>query len=272
MNKLRLTIEEKELFIRAVKDKLELDHKGSITGFSYTQKDVKEFLESLNKSEEIKKPTIYIDVTAYTKMYELVKQSPIELQWHMLVSRNLDTNSYNIYDILMFPQTNSGTSTTTDQDEFAKWQTELIKDPDFPLQDLRGHGHSHVNMNVYSSGIDDAYQENLITNVKDGDFYLFLVLNKKMEMFALLYDFNQQIVFETKDMDIQITDNGEDIKQWCKDQIKKYCKSATAPRYKTGYTGYSYCNGLPFLKEDESEKITDIKESKRTFGKRRNKK
>ena len=272
MNKLRLTTEEKELFIKSIKDKLEQDHKGSITGFSYTQKDVKEFLESLNKSEDIKKPTIYIDVAAYTKMYELVKQSPIELQWHMLVSRNLDTNSYNIYDILMFPQTNSGTSTTTDQDEFAKWQTELIKNPEFPLQDLRGHGHSHVNMNVYSSGIDDAYQENLITNVKDGDFYLFLVLNKKMEMFALLYDFNQQIIFETKDMNIQITDQGEDIKQWCKDQIEKYCKSAAPSKYRSSYTGYPNYANFPILKEDESEKIVDIKESKRTFGKRRNKK
>ena len=272
MNKLRLTIEEKELLMKAIRDKLELDHKGPITTFEFSNKEVKEFLKDL-EAEEINKPTLLIDAVAYTKMYELVKQSPIELQWHMLIERDLEANVYYLYDILLFPQTNSGTSTTTDQDEFAKWQTELIKDPKFPLEQLRGHGHSHVNMAVYSSGIDDAYQRDLITKVKDGDYYLFLVLNKKMEMFALLYDFNQQVIFETKDIDIQITTEDFDIRTWCAEQIKTYCKSYTS-KYRpcVSYTPPNTGLKIDTYNPKEDELISEIKEAKKNFTKRRKKK
>ena len=268
MKKLRLTLDEQELMIRSIIDKFNEDCHKNITTFEYTQKDVKDFLEGLTKTT-VKKPTLLIDETAYTKMYELVKQSPIELQWHMMVKRDLENNTYTIYDILLFPQTNSGTSTTTDQDEFAKWQSNLIQDMDFPLEELRGHGHSHVNMNVYSSGIDDAYQMDLITKVKDGDYYVFLVLNKRMEMYALIYDFHQQIIFDTDDIDIQIiSHDGENIKSWCSEQIKKYCKKHKYSPNK------NYCNSYApsSLKIDnfvppEDELVMNMKPRK--FGRRR---
>lgn len=267
MNKLRLTIEEKELFMRAIRDKLELDHHGSITDFTYDKKDVQEFLKELTETEkEIKKPTILIDSEVYTKMYELVNQSPIELQWHMMVTKT--ENIYTIYDILLFPQTNTGTSTTTDQDEFAEWITKLLMDPDFPFEHLRGHGHSHVNMNVYSSGIDDAYQRDLITKVEDGDFYLFFVLNKRMEMFALLYDFDQQIMFETKDMEIKIiTKDGEDIREWCSEQIKTYCKTQV-PKYRPTVSYAPSSLQIDTYKPQSKELISEIT-TKRKFGRKK---
>lgn len=228
MKKLRLTTEEWEEMLKDISAKFHENCNRNLNEFEYTKKDVIEFVKELVE-ENVKKPTILINSNTYTKMYELVKQSPIELQWHMMVKRFPETQEYHVYDILLFPQTNSGASTTTDQDEFAKWQMELIQDLEFPIEDLRGHGHSHVNMNVYSSGIDDAYQKNLITKVEDGDFYLFFVLNKKMEMYALLYDFDQQIIFETNDMTIEIIDeDGIDIRTWCAEQLKTYCKTASA--------------------------------------------
>lgn len=262
MKKLRLSAAEWEEMLKAISAKFHEDCKMNIASFEYTKKDVTDFIKELT-TENIKKPTILINSDVYTKMYELVKQSPIELQWHMLVKRFPETQEYMVYDVLLFPQTNTGTSTTTDQDEFAKWQTELIMDEHFPIEDLRGHGHSHVNMNVYSSGIDDAYQENLITKVEDGDYYLFFVLNKKMEMYALLYDFTQQIVFDTNDMDIQILDeHGINIKEWCSDQIKKYCKTVSKPTYYR--TTSAQTKTYP-----EDELIVTMNEVPRTFGRRK---
>lgn len=266
MKKLRLTNNEYKEMLKDILIKYSSTGVFDISSFEYTKKDVQEFIKKLSNNT-VKKPTLRIDVNAYTKMYELVRQSSIELQWHMLIKRDKEKAEYTIYDIMLFPQTNSGTSTTTDQDEFAEWQMKLIQDLDFPIEDLRGHGHSHVNMNVYSSGIDDAYQRELITKLKDGDYYIFLVLNKKMEMFALIYDFDQQIIFETKDIDIQITNPDGDIRAWCSEQIKKYCNTAKPKQT------YSYYSPKSDLKIDsykpKEEELVYKNQKPRPFGRRK---
>lgn len=245
MKKLRLTTQEEQSLIQSMINKFKRDCNRNISTFSYTKEDVDKFLKELSK-EKIKKPIIRITAEAYVKMYELVRQSSVEIQWHGLVNKVSDIH-YIIYDILLFPQINSATSTNSNQNEFAEWQTKLIMDQEFPIEKMRMHGHSHVNMNVYSSSIDDGYQSELITKVDDGDYYIFLVLNKKMEMYALLYDFKQQVLFEGKDIEIQIQDHsGENIKEWCKNQIEEYCTNPPErkwrPTYPSGFQLETYGN------------------------------
>lgn len=213
----------------------------NISKFNITAKDI--IQDDKEAFKNIMKPVINIPADIYTKMFELVKQSDVEISWHGLVHRDIENQIYTIYDLLVFPQINSPTATTTDEKDFAEWQTKLIMDKDFPIQDLRMHGHSHVNMNVFSSGIDDAYQKDLLTKVEEGDYYLFLILNKKHEICALLYDFVQQILFTTGDLDIIITDNNkEDITTWAKHQIKENCQTQK-PKYNPGtYKGHYYNN------------------------------
>lgn len=231
MKKLRLSSEEWERMLKDISIKFHEDCNRNISDFEYTKEDINKFTKNLTE-ENGQYPVIHITSDAYVKMYELVNQSSVEIQWHGLVEKN--NNTYTIYDILVFPQTNAPASTSSDQDEFAEWQTELIMDMSFPINNMRLHGHSHVNMNVYSSSIDDGYQSELITKVDDGDFYIFLVLNKRMEMYPLLYDFNQQILFEGKDIKIKILDkNNNDIKEWCSEQIKKYCKTENKNTWKS---------------------------------------
>lgn len=233
MKKLRLTPEEKDRLMRCIKDKFELDCGGNINEFAITKSDVESYLKDIMKEETLK-PTILITAEAYVKMLELVNQSSTEISWHGMVKRNNSKNIYLLYDILVFPQINSATSTTTNENDFAAWQTELIMDPKFPIEDLRMHGHSHVMMNVFSSGIDDGYQRDLIRKVEDGDYYIFMVFNKKMEIYPMLYDFNQQILFTDKDINIQIiTNDNKNIKEWCKNQINEYCKTAVSKTYPT---------------------------------------
>ena len=125
-------------------------------------------------------------------------------------------------------------------------------------------------MNVYSSGIDDNYQKDLITKIKDGDFYIFLVLNKRMEMYALLYDFEQQIIFETKDMDIEIiSSEGEHIKSWAEEQLNTYCKKVESKYNKGTYIGYQNSIKAQEIKDEEDELVANIKEKTRKFGIRR---
>ena len=252
MKKLRPTVEEKVKFIEDLTEQLAWYNKGTLEDF-----DIDSLLKEYSKiPDNVIKPTITVTAEAYLKMLELVNQSPVECSWHGLVKKY--GNSYLVYDVLVFPQINSATSTTTDEKEFAEWQTKLIMDVEFPIEDLRLHGHSHVNMNVFSSGIDDKYQEDLLTKVDDGDYYIFFIMNKKMEMCVFLYDFEQQVMFDKNDIKLEIGAPSGDIREWAKTQLKENATTARPIQSKKEYrqtsfedydTPYSYFgNSRPIFK------------------------
>lgn len=223
MKRLRLSSDEKTEFI---KDVTSLIDRGTISQL----KDLSGLITKLDE-KNIVKPTVFVRADVMHKMEALVKQSTEEISWHCLVKRNKEENCYLIYDILLFPQTNTGVTTTTDQDEYAEWLRNIMMDEDeSKFDDMRMHGHSHVNMNVYSSGVDDSYQTELLTNIKDGDYYIFMILNKKKDICTLLYDYEQQVMFENADIDLRIVTNDKtDITNWATRQIKEFCKTMPKP-------------------------------------------
>ena len=224
MKKLRPSVEEKTKLIEDITEYLACYNKGSLEDFSINDL-IKEYTKI---PKDVKKPVIQVSADAYIKMLELVNQSELECSWHGLVRRSTDKNLYYVYDILVFPQINSPATTTTDETEFANWQMKLISDMNFPIEDLRLHGHSHVNMSVFSSGVDDKYQKDLITKVDNGDYYIFFIMNKKMEICILLYDFDQQILFEKADIDFQIVDaECNDIRGWARKELKENATTAS---------------------------------------------
>lgn len=230
----------------------------------------------LPKKEFKEKPRIYIKNDIYEKMFALVTESDVEISWHLFINR--DEDKYYVYDIILFPQINGSTSTTTDQDEYAKWMTDLMQNKHIVFENLRGHGHSHVNMNVFSSAIDDQYQEDLLHSVIDDDYYIFFILNKKREMCVLLYDFKSQTLFETRDLEVIILDSKDDpIKSWAEAQIKEYCKKPSTPSNKRLYpkTDYYYHYGYPYdniensqleldaLVKEQENKVLDVPRKKK---------
>ncbi len=232
MKKLRASVEEKTKFIEDLTEQLAWFTRAPLSDFKIDEL-IKEYSQI---PKDVEKPILLITAEAYIRMLELVNQSAVECSWHGIVE-NVG-NKYYITDILVFPQRNSATATTTDEKEFAEWQTKLIMDPNFPIEKLRMHGHSHVNMNVFSSGVDDKYQKDLITKVDDGDFYIFLIMNKKMEMCAFIYDFKQQVMFETADIDIRIVNNlvsCEDLRGWAKEELKQNAITERITTTKTYY-------------------------------------
>lgn len=60
-------------------------------------------------------------------------------------------------------------------------------------------------------------------------------MNKKMEICAFIYDFDKQIMFETKDINIKIVGtHTDDIIDWAKETIKEKCvteRPATTYQY-----------------------------------------
>ena len=193
--------------------------------------NIDKILKPIKKAEV--KPILRITAEVMVKMFSLVAFYKDEISWHCFSKREKVGNEkiYTIYDLTVFPQINSATSTDADEKEYPKWLSELLSDPDSDFENMRVHGHSHVNMQVFSSGIDDGYQQELLTKLKDDDYYIFLILNKHMEMCVLIYDFEEKILFESDDIYLEIISDGKNILEDVIKEIAEKTKTRTVTRH-----------------------------------------
>ena len=169
-----------------------------------------EDLLTLPAVEHNDRPRVIITEDAYNKMKALVDNHTIEIAWHGIVSR-LEIDKFIIEDILVYPQTASATTVESDDDLYPLWLDEL-DDNDF--NNIRMQGHSHVNMGVTPSAVDTDFYETLIQHISD--YYIFLIMNKKGAIWINLYDIGENVVYETKDINLII--EGFDYASWAEDQ------------------------------------------------------
>ena len=171
-------------------------------------------------NNKLKDPIILFDCETLELMKAIVKECTTECQWHLSVQRN--KNIFKLYNLQMFPQENSGATTDTDTDEYIEWLTNI---PNDEINLLRCHGHSHVNMSVYSSSTDTKYQEDIISKLEPNDFYIFLVVNKSNNIHIRLYDLKNNIMFEDNDIQIfTLNKDNETFVKKAKELIKENCK------------------------------------------------
>lgn len=168
-------------------------------------------------------PTIYITPEAYLKMYGLVDTVAVEVAWHGSVTCP-NPGIFIIDDIHVYPQYVSGTSVDTEQAEYETWLQGLDDDT---FNSLRMQGHSHVNMSASPSGPDWVLYEKMLQGMTRIPYYIFLIVNKRREMFIMLYDFEQNMIFETKELDMGIIfDSSHTLQSWATLQ-KKHVKQET---------------------------------------------
>jgi hypothetical protein len=196
------------------------------------------FSETMDKitSAEIKKPKIVFTTSAWLKMRELINQASTEIGWHGVVERNAAKGIYLIKDILVYPQTVTGATVTTDEVTYGNW---LMKQPDEIFNNIRFQGHSHVNFGVFASGVDENFYNNILQTLQEGDYYIFMIMNKRDDFMIMLYDYAQNIIFEKADITLKLTDGISIIEDWAAKQIKEHVETyiyvkpeaATATRY-----------------------------------------
>lgn len=197
--------------------------------FNYTPK--------LSSTKRIK---IYCLPTAWCKIITLVQKTETEIAWHMLIEK-VSKTQYIITDILVYPQTVTGATVNTDDTKYALWVNSI---PDKEFETMKGQGHSHVNMGVSPSSVDTSYYTSLLQTMQKG-FYLFMITNKKGDMFLQLIDIDNNTIYENTDIIFEIASKQWYQNKWYTEMMKniKHTASFSSTFNKSTdreYHGYGY--------------------------------
>lgn len=231
--RLKLTSKQKKQMLNMYKEQLD-----SMTLLDATSTSKESFTFNAKK-----KPVIKFSEKAKLIIKELVQQCAKEIAWNGLVNYDAATNTYEVYDILIFPQIVTGTSVNVDETKYAMWLASLTNEQ---LEHMRFHGHSHVNMSVHPSGIDTGYQKEMLT-MQIKDYYIFMIFNKSGNMYACIYDVEHNAFYEGDDITIeeesQLNPYKDLVAGWIEEHVS--FPTPTAPTSGFRYPYHSQINTQP---------------------------
>ena len=176
--------------------------------------DVKDILEEYMNERQSAEPQVFITSEAYIKMRTLVDKTSTELGWYGFVSKlpGLD-NVYVIEDIIVYPQKVTGATCEQDEDRMFEFEMSLTTEQ---VRARRFQAHSHVNMGVTPSGVDEAFYQDLLSQVRD--YYIIIVTNKRGDKHIRFYDMENNIVYTELELKI-LLDNGTDVDKWYQEEV-----------------------------------------------------
>ena len=191
----------------------------------------------------LKRPRIIFETSAFDKMRALVRECDKEIAWHGVVRQ--EDNVFIVEDILLYPQRITSTTVEAEEDKYSQWMVNL---DDETHSKLRLQGHSHVNMGVIPSGIDEKYYDELMDHTED--YYIVMILNKKHEYMLRLYDIPNNVIFEK--LLLEVEGHGE-LAEWANTEITNYI-TTPAPAYMYNYLPKNQVyTGRPLTRRVEEE-------------------
>lgn len=160
------------------------------------------------------KASVMFTPVAFAKMVMLLQEFSSEVAWHGVTYRSSENkNHFLVTDILVYPQVVTGSTVNTDQDEYTNW---LYEQDDETFNNLKMQGHSHVNFGTTPSGVDTTHQEQILSQLDDDMFYIFMIWNKKFEHTIKIYDLANNTLYEDGDIDVLISEDGVDLNAFIK--------------------------------------------------------
>ena len=146
---------------------------------------------------------------AWAKQSELVRTCSSEIAWHGLVRTDSARKYFEIYDILVYPQSVSSVTVNTDEKAYEAWKANLN---DEQFNALRFQAHSHVNMAPNPSPVDRTLYDKFLQNMGNNSFFMFMIVNKAHNMHMEIYDLQNNAFYDNGD--ILLTVEGEDLDTW----------------------------------------------------------
>ena len=185
------------------------------------------------------KAILYFTETAWMKMSYLIAVFGSECAWHGIVERHGDDKSeFVVKDILVYPQNVTGATVNTDQKEYEDWLNALDDDT---FNSLKFHGHSHVNMGVTPSSVDNEHQRGIVSQLNDSQFYIFGIFNKSGNRWLKIFDMKRNLAFEKDDIEVKILMDGSKCFDLMEDADNKITTKVAA--YTAGSYGYGNYGG-----------------------------
>ena len=215
------------------------------------------YSKKIDEKQVTERMKVVFTPTAYTKMMMLVMSYTSEVGWHGLVQR-VNEHEFLITDIVVYPQYVTGATVNTDQAEYEKWGLTFSGEQ---YNQLRFHGHSHVNFAPTPSATDMQHREGIVSDLLADGFYIFMIVNKKRNFTVAIYDMPSNTLYETADVDVVL--QGDDIEAFMKDSEQKV-KSKFAS---TSYQSFMQDAGkstASAAKSGKTEKKTTKKTAKST--------
>jgi len=174
-----------------------------------------------SKSYEYKNcsAVVWLSLEAYRKIVALVMDFKDEVGWHGTVSR-IGVNEFIIEDIFVYPQEVTGSTVNTDQFLYSEWLYDL---EDETFNKIRMQGHSHVNMSVSPSGVDETHRQKILDQLEADMFYIFMIWNKSLFVHTLIYDMQRNILYEDNDIKVKLLED-ENMSEFLEDAKAKVKK------------------------------------------------
>lgn len=194
--------------------------------------DIKDMLEEYITEQQVSEPEIYITPDAYIKMRKLVDGNTTEIGWYGTVTQMPGLNAYVIDDILVYPQTVTSTTCEQDNERIFEFEMSLTTEQ---VNHKRFQGHSHVNMGVTPSGVDEQFYQDLLSQVQD--YFIICVTNKRNEYTVRFYDIANNILYT--DIKIKVLlENGTDVEGWFEDTKEQLKTRVLHNTYGVGSASY----------------------------------
>jgi len=172
--------------------------------------------------------TLWMAPLAYSKTVALVTNFSDEVAWHGIATRK-SKDEFIIEDVFVYPQEVTGSTVNTDQERYTQWLYEFDDDS---FNKIRMQGHSHVNMGVSPSGVDSEHREQILEQLDNDMFYIFMVWNKSLKTHTLIYDMENNILYDDKDVCVKII--GDDsLDSFLTDAKKKVQKKSYTYKVKS---------------------------------------
>jgi hypothetical protein len=162
---------------------------------------------------------VWLSPDAYKKTVALITEFKDEVGWHGTVSRLGDTE-FIVEDVFVYPQDVTGSTVNTDQTAYTEWLYGL---DDETFNKIRMQGHSHVNMGVSPSGVDDSHRQKILEQLEPDMFYIFMIWNKSLSVHTLIYDMARNVLYEDKDITVKLFggDEMDGFMADAKDKVRK---------------------------------------------------
>ena len=159
------------------------------------------------------KITILYTPQAYIRMMMLVDYFDSEVAWYGLVDK-IDDKLYRVYDVKLCKQYVTGGKVDTEDEDTLAFFDSLT---DEEIEHMHFQAHSHVKMSTQASGVDLQNQADVIQNMGKSGFYIFQIWNKNGDINTYLYDLDNNMFYDKKDVEIEIEDGTKTISNFLDD-------------------------------------------------------